>query len=112
MGQSSYARQCLISGIYNRADCLDWYPIAVEFMISVIAALTSAKVGNFPQAFSHLALVNSTSNLAHYKKPTEQRSQLKYPPIVRTQPMSLNGSQCRHEFSRGIPNMTSRCTSG
>jgi GH15 family glucan-1,4-alpha-glucosidase len=32
-------------------------------------------VGNFPQAFSHLALVNSASNLAHYRKPAEQRSQ-------------------------------------
>jgi len=31
-------------------------------------------VGNFPQAFSHLALVNSASNLAHYRKPAEQRS--------------------------------------
>jgi GH15 family glucan-1,4-alpha-glucosidase len=32
-------------------------------------------VGNFPQAFSHLALVNTASNLSHYKKPAEQRSQ-------------------------------------
>jgi GH15 family glucan-1,4-alpha-glucosidase len=32
-------------------------------------------VGNFPQAFSHLALVNSASNLAHYRKPVEQRTQ-------------------------------------
>lgn len=31
-------------------------------------------VGNFPQAFSHLALVNTASNLAHYIKPVEQRS--------------------------------------
>jgi GH15 family glucan-1,4-alpha-glucosidase len=31
-------------------------------------------VGNFPQAFSHLALVNTASNLSHYKKPAEQRS--------------------------------------
>jgi GH15 family glucan-1,4-alpha-glucosidase len=31
-------------------------------------------VGNFPQAFSHLALVNSASNLAHHRKPAEQRS--------------------------------------
>jgi GH15 family glucan-1,4-alpha-glucosidase len=31
-------------------------------------------VGNFPQAFSHLALVNSASNLAHSRKPAEQRS--------------------------------------
>jgi GH15 family glucan-1,4-alpha-glucosidase len=33
------------------------------------------QVGNFPQALSHLALVNSASNLAHYKKPAEQRSE-------------------------------------
>ena len=32
-------------------------------------------VGNFPQAFSHLALVNTASNLAHDRKPCEQRSQ-------------------------------------
>ena len=31
-------------------------------------------VGNFPQAFSHLALVNSASNLGHHIKPAEQRS--------------------------------------
>jgi len=35
---------------------------------------TRRLVGNFPQAFSHLALVNSASNLAHYRKPAEQRS--------------------------------------
>jgi GH15 family glucan-1,4-alpha-glucosidase len=32
-------------------------------------------VGNFPQAFSHLALVNSASNLCHSNKPAEQRTQ-------------------------------------
>ena len=32
-------------------------------------------VGNFPQAFSHLALVNSASNLSHSEKPAEQRSE-------------------------------------
>ncbi len=31
-------------------------------------------VGNFPQAFSHLALINTASNLAHHTKPAEQRS--------------------------------------
>jgi GH15 family glucan-1,4-alpha-glucosidase len=31
-------------------------------------------VGNFPQAFSHLALINSASNLAAPQKPAEQRS--------------------------------------
>jgi GH15 family glucan-1,4-alpha-glucosidase len=34
-------------------------------------------VGNFPQAFSHLALVNTASNLAHYRKPAEQRTERK-----------------------------------
>jgi GH15 family glucan-1,4-alpha-glucosidase len=33
-------------------------------------------IGNFPQAFSHLALVNSASNLAHVRKPAEQRSEV------------------------------------
>jgi len=32
-------------------------------------------IGNFPQAFSHLALVNTASNLAHYQKPAEQRAE-------------------------------------
>jgi GH15 family glucan-1,4-alpha-glucosidase len=31
-------------------------------------------VGNFPQAFSHVALVNSAHNLARSSKPAEQRS--------------------------------------
>jgi GH15 family glucan-1,4-alpha-glucosidase len=31
-------------------------------------------VGNFPQAFSHLALVNSACNLSHLKKPADQRA--------------------------------------
>jgi GH15 family glucan-1,4-alpha-glucosidase len=37
---------------------------------------TSAKrlVGNFPQAFSHIALINCAHNLAHAKKPAEQRA--------------------------------------
>jgi GH15 family glucan-1,4-alpha-glucosidase len=32
-------------------------------------------IGNFPQAFSHLALVNSATNLCHSTKPAEQRSE-------------------------------------
>jgi GH15 family glucan-1,4-alpha-glucosidase len=37
---------------------------------------TGAKrlVGNFPQAFSHIALVNSAHNLGHAVKPAQQRS--------------------------------------
>jgi GH15 family glucan-1,4-alpha-glucosidase len=36
---------------------------------------THRLVGNFPQAFSHLALVNTASNLSHHRKPAEQRSE-------------------------------------
>ena len=36
---------------------------------------TNQLVGNFPQAFSHLALVNTASNLSHFRKPAEQRSE-------------------------------------
>jgi GH15 family glucan-1,4-alpha-glucosidase len=32
-------------------------------------------VGNFPQAFTHIALVNSAFNLTRFKKPVEQRAQ-------------------------------------
>lgn len=34
-------------------------------------------VGNFPQAFSHIALINSAYNLARAAKPAEQRSGIK-----------------------------------
>jgi len=34
-------------------------------------------IGNFPQALSHLALVNSASNLAHHRKPAEQRAEVR-----------------------------------
>ena len=36
-------------------------------------------VGNFPQAFSHIALINSAYNLARAAKPVEQRSGAKTP---------------------------------
>jgi hypothetical protein len=36
-------------------------------------------VGNFPQAFSHLALVNTASNLSHFEKPAEQRAEKPIP---------------------------------
>jgi GH15 family glucan-1,4-alpha-glucosidase len=35
---------------------------------------TQRLLGNFPQAFSHIALVNTASNVAHTTKPCEQRS--------------------------------------
>ena len=37
-------------------------------------------VGNFPQAFSHVALVNSAYNLTREEKPVEKRAQAEYAP--------------------------------
>jgi GH15 family glucan-1,4-alpha-glucosidase len=37
-------------------------------------------VGNFPQAFSHMALVHSAYNLTRVEKPVEQRAQAEYQP--------------------------------
>jgi GH15 family glucan-1,4-alpha-glucosidase len=33
------------------------------------------QVGNFPQAFTHVALINSAFNLMRSEKPSEQRGQ-------------------------------------
>ena len=49
-------------------------------------------VGNFPQAFSHLALVNAASNLAHHRKPAEQRSHARVDDKAKT-PASASRSQ-------------------
>jgi GH15 family glucan-1,4-alpha-glucosidase len=38
------------------------------------------QVGNFPQAFSHMALVNAAYNLTRLEKPVEQRAQQQYEP--------------------------------
>ncbi len=37
----------------------------------------SRLVGNFPQAFSHIALVNTAHNLTHRQKPSEHRGSTK-----------------------------------
>jgi hypothetical protein len=47
-------------------------------------------VGNFPQAFSHLALINSAFNLTRVTKPAEQRAEPEQP-SVRTTPESSAG---------------------
>jgi GH15 family glucan-1,4-alpha-glucosidase len=36
------------------------------------------QIGNFPQAFSHMALVNAAYNLTRLEKPVEQRAQQDY----------------------------------
>jgi GH15 family glucan-1,4-alpha-glucosidase len=41
---------------------------------------TKRFIGNFPQAFSHMALVHSAYNLTRVEKPVEQRAQAEYQP--------------------------------
>jgi GH15 family glucan-1,4-alpha-glucosidase len=49
----------------------------VGLLAEEYAPVSRRLVGNFPQAFSHLALVNTASNLAHGEKPAEQRAEVK-----------------------------------
>ena len=43
---------------------------------------TNRLVGNFPQAFSHIALATSACNLAHAAKAAEQRAGRQRPKLV------------------------------
>ena len=59
-------------------------------------------VGNFPQAFSHVALINSAHNLARAKKPAQQRSShydrrqhTSYPTGVRCSAIARQPPGCR-----------------
>jgi GH15 family glucan-1,4-alpha-glucosidase len=50
-----------------------------EALMNVAAGMiafdrTPRQVGNFPQAFSHLALINSIHNLYRITKPVDQRA--------------------------------------
>jgi GH15 family glucan-1,4-alpha-glucosidase len=45
-------------------------------------------VGNFPQAFSHLALINSAYNLTRDQKPVEQRAQDEHAPPAHAGPVA------------------------
>ena len=42
--------------------------------------LTGRMLGNFPQAYSHVGLINCALNLSRQKGPTEERAELRRPP--------------------------------
>jgi hypothetical protein len=46
----------------------------------------SRQLGNFPQAFSHVALINTAFNLTRAEKPAEQRSDLPRGPRRKPRP--------------------------
>jgi GH15 family glucan-1,4-alpha-glucosidase len=43
---------------------------------------TGRMLGNFPQAFSHVGLINSALNLSRQTGPAEERAELQTPPVV------------------------------
>jgi GH15 family glucan-1,4-alpha-glucosidase len=43
---------------------------------------TGRMLGNFPQAFSHVGLINSALNLSRQAGPAEERAELQTPPVV------------------------------
>jgi GH15 family glucan-1,4-alpha-glucosidase len=46
--------------------------------------VTGRMLGNFPQAFSHVGLINSALNLSRQTGPAEERAELQTPPVVRS----------------------------
>jgi GH15 family glucan-1,4-alpha-glucosidase len=57
-------------------------------------------VGNFPQAFSHVALVNTAHNLASVEKPARQRSTPNKTPPPGSRPGRGSRTPARHRRSR------------
>jgi len=60
-----------------RSICLSgWSPLCndVGLLAEEYDVNAARQLGNFPQAFSHIALVNTAYNVGHATKPCEQRS--------------------------------------
>ncbi len=53
---------------------------------------TGAFLGNFPQALSHIALVNTAFNLARHDKPAEQRAQARAPDHAPAMPVPASAA--------------------
>ena len=48
--------------------------------------LTGRMLGNFPQAYSHVGLINCALNLSRQRGPTEERAESEGPPITLPSP--------------------------
>ena len=68
-----------LNGKVTLGDVLrrDWFDLWYQPKIDLRA---KRLVGNFPQAFSHLALVNSAYNLTSTRKPVQHRAQDEHAP--------------------------------
>jgi hypothetical protein len=56
-------------------------------------------VGNFPQAFSHIALINTAHNIVHVLKPCHQRSAI----ARRPRPLKRVMDGMTHLLQRATP---------
>jgi GH15 family glucan-1,4-alpha-glucosidase len=73
-----YADNLILLGRRQEAKELFAHLLALRNDVGLLAEEYDTRagrmVGNFPQAFSHVALVNTAHNLARLEKPAEQRS--------------------------------------
>jgi GH15 family glucan-1,4-alpha-glucosidase len=79
-----YADNLVLLGRHEEAKELFERLLSLRNDVGLLAeeydTATSRMVGNFPQAFSHVALINTAHNLARAQKPAEQRSGSKREP--------------------------------
>ena len=54
----------------------------VGLLAEELDPLTGRMLGNFPQAYSHVGLINCALNLSRQKGPTEERAETHGPPIT------------------------------
>jgi GH15 family glucan-1,4-alpha-glucosidase len=79
-----YADNLILLGRHQEARELFEHLLSLRNDVGLLAEEYDSRakrmVGNFPQAFSHVALVNTAHNLARHQKPAEQRSGSKQEP--------------------------------
>ncbi len=73
-----YADNLVMLGRREEAEDLFEYLLTLQNDVGLLAEeydpVAGRMLGNFPQAFSHVALINTANNLTHPMKPAEQRS--------------------------------------
>jgi GH15 family glucan-1,4-alpha-glucosidase len=73
-----YADNLILLGRHDEARELFEYLLSLRNDVGLLSeeydAVEGRMLGNFPQAFSHVALINTAHNLAQAEKPAEQRS--------------------------------------
>jgi GH15 family glucan-1,4-alpha-glucosidase len=73
-----YADNLIMLGRRDEAEELFEYLLTLRNDLGLLSEeydpSAGRMLGNFPQAFSHVALINTAHNLSHWRKPSQQRS--------------------------------------